>query len=208
ARRPEEAELLALALDALVAEAEERTPEGAAPDEVQLVYDSIHDMVNDLLLNRDFNHQGPCLMVAGTRPGGAAALAGLQFGSTLVQQTGPQELSISAPMPGSPGQTYAEWGSLAGVWLDMHAPADTTIEVQFDGRPFGFSWTQEQSHIVIREVKLSSRAMMHKVCKGMVICSMALPDGNVIQSSAQLVEALRGNAAPARVTFGWRATRK
>ncbi|CAK0893249.1 unnamed protein product [Prorocentrum cordatum] len=90
ARRPEEAELLALALDALVAEAEERTPEGAAPDEVQLVYDSIHDMVNDLLLNRDFNHQGPCLMVAGTRPGGAAALAGLQFGSTLVQQTGPQ----------------------------------------------------------------------------------------------------------------------
>merc|ERR1719424_705385 len=50
--------------------------------------------------------------------------------------------------------------------------------------------------------------MMHKVCKGMVICSMALPDGTVISSSAQLVEALRGSAAPARVTFGWRAVRK
>eukprot|EP00931_Biecheleriopsis_adriatica_P122417 TRINITY_DN9740_c0_g2_i1.p1 TRINITY_DN9740_c0_g2~~TRINITY_DN9740_c0_g2_i1.p1 ORF type:complete len:930 (-),score=169.65 TRINITY_DN9740_c0_g2_i1:33-2822(-) len=189
---------------------------------LEVTFPNHHDALGGLDLKRDFDdRREPVLMVCGVLPWSAAYRAGLSEGWILDGYSPSNDLSITAvyqgnaaaaggaPLPGIPPTTF-EWASLAGMFVNLTSPVNHSVSVRFEERPFGFSWTQESEHIVIKDLRQNCRMhVQNKVCRGMVLLSFQGPDDKEpITGLIRLMEVLRGSAAPATLTFGWRQTKK
>lgn len=182
---------------------------------VDLTFSSHHDVLGQLDFCRDFDdRQEPLLRVCRVLHGSAAEHAGLEVGWLLTGHSRTSELAFSAPIAGQApiglSPTTLEWVSLSSLYVTITSPVEQTVSLLFEERPFGFSWTQEGEHIVIKDLKSMGRASsFDQLSRGMILKSFqAGSDGEPITRLTKLVEALRGHQAPATLTFGWRQCMK